>query len=558
METFELRGLEIHNSRMWRWSAVERALDFMSQTGLNALIFHQNDIIDNLVFPKNYFTQDMMYKRWPLRRSTIVSSQLYIRQVVRKAKSLGIGFYLEVKELWYPDQLLELFPGLRTAEGIVCPTDPFWFEFLETKIRELLDVLPDLAGIIMSPATRESKVSISTNPCKCDRCKQSDNGQWYRQLLQAMFTPLSEQNKNLVVRDFTYTVDEQSAVVDAAASVSDNIIVALKNVPHDFWPTFPHNAKIGQTNGLRQWVEFDVWGQYCGLGAFPCSLVEDLQDRIRHCREQGVTGVWFRTDWELMNESSVFNSLNMVNLYGGALLSADPDLDLDKVYQLWVQGGLHTSMYPESTYRDAVVPTALDAGERLMRFMKASWAVIEKTLYTRGHVFQYSSKISPTLQDLFYVVTSYHTREQWEPGASERITLTDDNIQAVITEKQTAVDEVRHLRDILQPETLGVPQSFIEEIDTMLNLYCYYVDNFYHFVRTSFLTKKALETKNAEDTRMALASLIDLSVFRERLTNRMVDTYYPFYMYWMLDENLLQTFENDIRNQLRPLEVVVI
>lgn len=553
MEQFDLRGLEIHNSRMWNTVSVERALDFMTRNGLNALIFHQNDIMDKLVFPKAFFTQDMMYKRWPLRRSTIVSSRLYIEQVIRKAKRRGIGFYLEVKEIWYPEELLELFPQLRTAEGKVCPTDPFWFDFLEIKIRELLDVLPDLAGIIMSPATRESKVSISTNPCGCERCKQSDNGDWYKKLLQAMYEPLSEQNKHLVVRDFTYTIGEQSAVVDAAVSVSDDIIVGLKNVPHDFWPTFPHNVKIGDTNGLRQWVEFDVWGQYCGLGVFPCSLVEDLQERIRYCREKGVTGVWFRTDWELMNESSTFNSLNMLNLYGGAMLANDPDTDLSLIYEAWVRGGLLTSMQPESIPRAAVVPASPEATEKLKAFMKASWSVIEKTLYTRGHVFQYSSKISPTLQDFFYVVTSYHCRDQWEPGASERIKVTDENIQAIIAEKQAAVEEIGRLRATLQPETLGVPESFIQELDLTLDLYAYFVKTFYFAVRACFLAQKAITTGNAEDIRIADASVSDISVFRKELADRMKDTLYPFYIYWMLDESLLESLEQDIRKQLHEL-----
>ncbi|NHN34911.1 hypothetical protein [Paenibacillus agricola] len=554
MQTFELRGLEIHNARMWRWSAVERALEFMAETDLNALIFHQNDIIDNLVFPKAYFTQELMYTRWPLRRSTIVSSQLYIRQVIKKAKSMGIGFYFEVKELWYPDNLLEIFPHLRTPEGKVCPTDPFWFEFLEVKIRELIEVLPDFAGIIMSPATRESKVSIAANSCSCERCQTTDNGEWYKQLLQAMHKPLSEADKTLVVRDFTYTVEEQGSVVDAASAVSKDIVVALKNVPHDFWPTFPNNARIGHTGGLRQWVEFDVWGQYCGLGVFPCSLVEDLQQRIQFCRDQGVSGVWFRTDWELMNETSAFNSLNMVNLYGGALLAGNPLIDVDHIYEAWAQKGLYTSMSPESSWREAVIPASPDAVDKLKAFMKASWSVIEKTLYTRGHVFQYSSKISPTLNDFFYVIYSYHSRDQWEPGASENVRLTDENLRAIIAEKQAAVDEVGQLRSILQPESLGIPQSFIEEIDTTLDLFQFYVKTFYFAVKASFLARKALETKQSDDILAAHASTEELTTFRKELTIRMADTLYPFYMYWMLDENLLLSLETDIYKQLNAVE----
>jgi hypothetical protein len=191
MKQFELRGLEIHTSRMWQWAAVERALDFMTPTGLNALIFHRNDLIDQLVFPEDYFSVDLMWKRWPVRMHTIQNNRHYIAKVVRAAKERGIAFYTEVKEIWYPEELLEIFPALRKADGTLCPNDPLWWEFLEKKMRELLAVMPDIAGVIVSPGTRESKISISTNKCECERCKSTDAKTWYYKLLDALYRPLA-------------------------------------------------------------------------------------------------------------------------------------------------------------------------------------------------------------------------------------------------------------------------------------------------------------------------------------------------------------------------------
>ncbi len=56
MNLFTFIGLEFHNNRMWKWASVEKALDFMEEFGMNALIFHQNDIIDQVVLPEKYFT----------------------------------------------------------------------------------------------------------------------------------------------------------------------------------------------------------------------------------------------------------------------------------------------------------------------------------------------------------------------------------------------------------------------------------------------------------------------------------------------------------------------
>src|ERR1700712_5433918 len=128
MAAFAVRGLEIHNARMWRWGAINQSLDFMSSNGLNTLILHQNDLIDSLVFPPGYVSADLLYTRWPILRSTLASNRLYMKKVVAEAARRGIDVYFEVKELWFVDQVLELFPELRSETGAVCPTNPFWYE----------------------------------------------------------------------------------------------------------------------------------------------------------------------------------------------------------------------------------------------------------------------------------------------------------------------------------------------------------------------------------------------------------------------------------------------
>ena len=84
-----------------------------------------------------------------------------------------------------------------------------------------------------------------------------------------MYRPLAKAGMRLVVRDFSYTADHQFAMVEAARSVSKDITMALKKAPHDYYPTFPDNPAIGCCDSdMRQWVEFDTWGQYFGLGYF--------------------------------------------------------------------------------------------------------------------------------------------------------------------------------------------------------------------------------------------------------------------------------------------------
>ena len=146
MNRLKFRGFEMCNNHMWKWETVSRTLDFMEKFHMNALIFHQFDLLDQVVLPEKYFNEEEMWAYWPIRYCAMGTNGHYIRKVIREAKERGIAFYFEVKEIWYPEALLDKYPGLRKESGHICPTEPFWFRFLEDKVRELVRQFPDMAG----------------------------------------------------------------------------------------------------------------------------------------------------------------------------------------------------------------------------------------------------------------------------------------------------------------------------------------------------------------------------------------------------------------------------
>ena len=89
MRNFKFRGYEIHSSRMWQQAQVDLAMDFMVKHGMNALIFHQNDLVEQLVFPEAYFDNDTMWDNWPVRRQGVLYQRDYINQVIKKAQKLS-------------------------------------------------------------------------------------------------------------------------------------------------------------------------------------------------------------------------------------------------------------------------------------------------------------------------------------------------------------------------------------------------------------------------------------------------------------------------------------
>lgn len=550
MGQIEVRALEFHNARLWSWASVQRALEFMSRFGMNALIFHQNDLLDQLVYPQAYFPEDLMLSRWPIRLSTVRANRQYIRKVVREANRRGIDFYIEIKELWYPEGIVEQVPELLSAGGAVCRTHPFWWTFLQNKIDELLEAVPDIAGIIESPATHESKLSIAANPCRCERCRDTEPSEWYERLIRAMHAPLAKKGKKLVVRDFTFNSQNHDLILGAASRCSKDIVIALKNTPQDYWPTFPDNPKIGRVDGHPQWIEFDAFGQFYAFGAFPCSVVEDMQKRMRYSLDRGASGTMMRISWEVIDEATCFNSFNVLNLIAGAMLSQDAETDLDDIYRAWADYGLAGPLLSESCIREPVIPASPQAVAKLKAFMTGSWSVMEKTHYIRRFVFAKSGLFPASLHEAFHIMTSYFGLGKWDPSAAGLVEPTDENIARILREKEQAMEEVDRLPAVLDARGLGVPEEMVERIEEMLELYRYYVHAAFHCARTCFLAKKVSIARTKADEAALRSALAELGQFRSALRERLAGTDYPHYYYWLLDEHRLGLLQRDVSTLL--------
>ena len=555
---FAIRGFEIcsndrYQTAMWRWKALKRSFRMMEALKFNTLIFHQNTLTDWVVLPRAYFPTKMMHARWPVRLAQVENGKSHISEVAKRAADKGIRFFLEVKEMSYPEELVELHPELMVTKGVVCPTHPFWWEFMRAKYQELVEEIPDIGGVLVSPGTRESKLSLSVHNCTCDRCRSYDPSVWYKNILQSMYEPLQAKGKLLVVRDFAYSRTEQNLILDACSSVSKDIAVALKNTPHDFYPPFPDNPRIGHMHGHPQWVEFDTWCQYSGMGFFPVSVVEDMQRRLRYSRKNGVTGVMFRTDLEFISDASDFNSLNLVNVFGAGMLSHKIEQDLDNVYRAWLTHGVEDHLKAESEQPDPVPVQPADI-DRFRDFMKASWSVMEKALYVRGHIFTDGTCQFPfSVDQAFFTMLVFQGRDDWEPGASKRIEPTAENLKVIFEEKEQAEREVALLPTILKLDEAQLPSELRDSYKTLLDLYQLYVRGLKHCAIACFTTRKAEKTRNAADIAAAQKAAEQLAAYRQEVARRLQGTYYPHYVYWFFELEYVDRLIANVREKMAAI-----
>lgn len=520
MRKFDVRGLEIHSPRMWDQTQVINALDFMEKYGLNTLIFHQNDLLDVLVFPEKHFSLEYMWKRFPPRYSRVLNNRYYINNIIDMCHRRNIKFVAEVKELYFDEWITELHPEVRNPEtGLLCPSHPFWWEYLSAKLEELFENVSGMDGIIVSPGTRESKVSISANKCGCEKCNTTDPVEWYSTLLKTMHEKLAEKSKFLVVRDFAFGASDQTVILKGVNKTSEDIIISLKNTPHDYYPTFPLNHAIGRS-GHEEWIEFDTWGQFFGNGVFPVSVVEDMKERMVKCHELGCKGIFLRTDWENMVEHCSFNSPNLLNVIAGAMLSSNIDTEVDDIYREWAKYGLLSPLKPASFDQKPVPIANPENYTKLRDFMKASWKVMEKTPYVQDHLFQDNSMFPYSMERCFAIMLSIHSMEEWKPGASKRVEPTAENLERIFEEKRQAMLEVERLGAILDVDSLALPGDMAEDFKDMLDLYKYYVKCFYLSCRACFCCLKAEKTRNGEDRMDTLAVLSEITAYKEIIKER--------------------------------------
>jgi hypothetical protein len=196
------------------------------------------------------------------------------------------------------------------------------------------------------------------------------------------------------------------------------------------------------------------------------------------------------------------------------------------------------------------VPIASDAARRLEAFMKASWSVMEKAAYVRGHLFHEDDQYPDSLDKAFAMLVDIHGRDDWEPGASRLLDPTELNVEVILAEKGKAVAEVARLLDTLSPRTLGIPDDMARDFETMLELYALWVRGFEHCARTVFLARKAERSSKVVDAAAALETLPPLRAFCAEIDAHLRGTHHPHIVYWLLDERRLLMLADDVERRL--------
>lgn len=458
--TFTFRGLELHGRRMWDRARVVEALEEIRRRDMTALVLHETDMLNYVLFPRAYFDPYAAWSGAPPRRgeNAIQNNRVYLDHVIRLASTYGVPVWLEVKELTFPDEVLELRPDL-VKDGVVCPSDPFWAEFVERRTAELFADFPDIAGLIVSPGSPEGRASPAQGKCRCERCQGMTLQRWYRDVIGGLHSPVSAAGRRLAVRDFAYRPKDHGPLLAALEELPRDIILCAKVTPHDFYPTFPDNPAVAPTD-RPLWIEYDVHGQFFGWGLFPCFVQEDIAHRMDHALKAGAEGGLFRIEWERVNDLWALETPNALNLIAAAALAKGDAPSAVEVCATWL--------------REQMLDAA--AAPWLAGIMEQTWPIIRKTLFIDGFVFADCSMFPRSIGRAWWTMERKHSLADWDSSRAMDLDLTPARLEALLAEKQEALELTDTLMQDLAEPWPGTQAEAIVVVRDQFRLFSTYVE----------------------------------------------------------------------------------
>jgi len=147
----------------------------------------------------------------------------------------------------------------------------------------------------------------------------------------------------------------------------------------------------------------------------------------------------------------------------------------------------------------------------------------------------------------------FQGRDDWEPGSSRRVEPTPENLEIIFAEKEQAEREVGRLPEILKIGEARLPAGLKASVNTMLELYRWYVHGFRLCTVACFTARRAGQTRAAADVQAAVAAGEAVALYRNETARRLKDTYFPHTVYWFFDLDNLDQLTADIREKMAAL-----
>ena len=270
----------------------------------------------------HHLIMDLREIREPERRAKVTS-------LIDRAHEAGIPEVVLWDHALYG---LDYYPEeFKTGpDGTINLDNPEFWEWFRADYRQMLDLVPSADGLVLTfietgtRAERQYSEKWSTGPEK----------------LAAVVDCVAdvvcrEYGKKLYVRTFAYTDAEYANTIGCLEHVrSREIILMMKETPHDFFLTHP-NDKYAGTIDRPTIIEFDTGGEFNGQGIITNTWPEYVLGRwSRYVRLPNIIGYVARTD--RYGNTRLVGTPNEILLDALKSYTADTTVTADRVYDSFI------------------------------------------------------------------------------------------------------------------------------------------------------------------------------------------------------------------------------
>lgn len=266
--------------------------------------------------------------------------------------------------------------------------------------------------------------------------------QW-KHSMKVLHRILRLHGKKLVLRDYLDDSWPRRQLHNTLSSLPDDVRVSMKATAMDYRPGFANNPELMSFLGNKKWIEFDLWGIDYDWTLLPCMLVNEIQGRLSWAHAVAgdeLEAISARISWEWINNSSLLDSVNEINLYGLAQLinhSDSGDLHAAALFQRW----LHDNHGVNGA-------NSLDAVQSLF-FNSYDWMC--KTPYFLGRLLHRHSQLPHTLEQAIPLLHAETRSANWAQSfqplfPTDDRSLGSNQYELVALERQQSHFYAHHLR----------------------------------------------------------------------------------------------------------------
>lgn len=239
--------------------------------------------------------------------------------------------------------------------------DPEFWEWFKEDYRKMLDLIPDIQGIVLTFIETGARVENQYS------AKMRSNQEKLAAVVNAVASVvIEERNLKLYARTFSYTYAEYENIIGAIELFENpDIVLMMKETPHDFFLTHPNNPFPGKIERPTI-IEFDACGEFNGQGIIANTWPEYIKERwMDFLNRKEVVGYVARVD--RYGDTRIIGRPSEINLYALKRIAEDITVSTDSIYKEFIMRKYNSEAYP-------FIETAF----------KNSYDIITSILYTLG------------------------------------------------------------------------------------------------------------------------------------------------------------------------------